>query len=141
MIVDGNVEVVSVFKEKAENPKLIISEISSDGDMDYIILYNPYDEDVSTLGYSVTDNKDKPGKLILPSRIIANGESLKIIGENNMDTSGDNVIRAGFNLKDGETVALYENGEIIDEVTIPDLEDGSVYTRDIKNMRFYELRK
>ncbi|MDI9488294.1 MAG: CotH kinase family protein [Bacillota bacterium] len=141
MIVDGNVEVVSVFKEKAENPKLIISEISSDGDMDYIILYNPYDEDVSTLGYSVTDNKDKPGKLILPSRIIANGESLKIIGENNMDTSGDNVIRAGFNLKDGETVALYKNGEIIDEVTIPDLEDGSVYTRDIKNMRFYELRK
>ena len=58
-----------------------------------------------------------------------------------MDTSGDNVIRAGFNLKDGETVALYKNGEIIDEVTIPDLEEGSVYTRDIKNMRFYELRK
>ena len=33
--------------------------------------------------------------------------------ENNMDTSGDNVIRAGFNLKDGEKRQLYiESGKL-----------------------------
>lgn len=141
MIVDGKVEVTYEFKKRAENPKIIISEICSEGDKDYIILHNPYKDDISLLGYSITDDKNKPGKLILPAKTLKKGESLKILGESNRDTSSTDIVRAGFNLKDGETVALYLNGEVIDEVTIPDLKKGSVYVRDMKNMRFYEVRK
>lgn len=141
MVLDGKVEVIYVFKTKAENPKIIISEICSDGDKDYIILHNPYEEEISLLGYSISDDKNEPGKLIFPPRLLKAGESLKILGESNRDTSISGVIRAGFNLRDGETVALYRNGELMDEVTIPDLEDGSIYVRDMKSMRFSEIKR
>ncbi|TAH74801.1 MAG: hypothetical protein EWM47_01480 [Anaerolineaceae bacterium] len=138
---DGKVEVACEFKKKAENPKIIISEVCSDGDNDYIILHNPYKDDVSLLGYSITDDRDEPGKLILPMRQLRSGESLTILGESNQEIPTSKMIRAGFNLKDGETVALYLNGELIDEVTIPDLTKGNVYTRDLKTMRFTEERR
>lgn len=141
LILDDKVEVVSVLKDKEENPKAVISELCSDGDKDYIILYNPYDEDISLLGYSITDDINEPGKLILPARQLRGGKSLKILGESNQEATDVGMIRAGFNLKDGETVGLYFKGELIDEVKIPDLKDGSVYTRDLLTMKFSEVRK
>ena len=47
----------------------------------------------------------------------------------------DNV---DFDLREGETVTLFYMGEAIDEVKIPHLNKGSVYKRDLTNMRFYE---
>ncbi len=140
MIVDGQVEVVCLFKEKAENPKLFIRELCSYSNQDYIILINPYEDDIMMRGYSITDDANKPGKFILPSRILRSGESLKIIGESNREIPSKGMIRAGFNLKDGETVTLYLDGEIVDEVTIPDLEKGSIYRRDMGTLRFFEKR-
>lgn len=137
-VVDGEVDVTYELKKKAENPKIIIAEICSDGNNDYITLHNPYKEDISLLGYSITDDKNEPGKLILPMRIIKSGKSLKILGETNRLANADNIIRAGFNLRDGETVALHYQGELIEEVTIPDLKDGSTYIRDLKTMKFSE---
>lgn len=141
MVIDGKVDVICVFKEKAENPKIIISEVCSDGDEDYIILYNPYEEDILMMGYSISDDVNKPGKLILPARILRSGESLKILGERNLETIDIDMIRARFNLKDGETVTLYKEGEIIDLVKIPDLEKGSTYKRDMKSLRFFEEKR
>ena len=83
LIVDDAVEVVCVLKEKADNPKIIISELCSDGDKDYIILYNPYKEDINLMGYSITDDINEPGKLILPARLLRSGQSLMILGEDN----------------------------------------------------------
>lgn len=141
LIIDKKVDVVSVLKDKAENPKIIISEICSEGDKDYIILYNPYDVDISMQGYSITDDMDEPGKLILPARLLRSGQSLTILGERNQEPSNEGMIRASFNLKDGETVALYLNGELIDEVTIPDLRRGNIYIRDLLTMKFSEQAK
>lgn len=141
MTEDGIVKVKYFFKKKADNPKAIISEICSDGDLDYIMLYNPYDEDISLQGYSVTDDENKPGKFILPWRILKAGEYLKILGEDNKDKSNKKGLKASFNLKDGETVILYYRGEPVDEVKIPDLKNGSKYVRDMKNMRFYEVKR
>ena len=138
---EGKVEVASVLKDKEENPRIFISEICSDGDKDYILLYNPYDEDISLLGYSITDDINEPGKLILPARQLKSKKSLKILGESNKEATTVGMIRAGFNLRDGETVGLYFRGELIDEVKIPDLKDGSIYTRDLLTMKFSEIRK
>ncbi len=141
MIIDGEVEVVCVFREKAKNPKLIIRELRSDGDNDYIILYNPYEEDVSMVGYSITDNKDEPGKLILPPRLLRSGQSLKILGESNKEPVTEGMVRAGYNLSEGETVVLYKEGESVDQVTIPNLDKGNLYIRDLKTMRFFEEKR
>jgi hypothetical protein len=138
LVVDNNVEVVCVFKEQAENPRAIISEICSEGDKDYIMLFNPYEEDVKLMGYSLTDNRNEPGKLIMPARTIEAGQYLKVTGESNQEAKDPNMIRAGFDLREGETVTLFYMGEAIDEVKIPDLNKGSVYKRDLTNMRFYE---
>ena len=121
--------------------KFIIIEVSSVCDKDYIILNNPYKQDIILLGYSITDDIDEPGKLILPQRQLKSGQSLKILGESNQETPDRGMIRAGFNLRDGETVGLYLKGELLDEVTIPDLRKGSVYVRDLLTMRFSEVKK
>lgn len=138
VVIEEKVDVSYVLKEKAENPRLFISELCSDGDEDYIILNNPYEEDIMMTGYSITDDANELGKLILPARPLKSGESLKILGESNTETSDSKMIRAGFNLRDGETITLCLNGELIDEVIIPDLEDGSIYRRDMKTLRFFE---
>lgn len=139
LIIDNKVEVAFVIKDREENLKAIITEVSSDSDNDYIILYNPYKEDINLLGYSITDDINEPGKLILPARLLRSGKSLKILGEDNKETPTSEMIRAGFNLKDGETVGLYLKGELVDKVTIPDLKKGSVYVRDLLTMRFSEV--
>lgn len=141
LVMEGNVNVSCVFKEKAENPRIFITELCSDGDRDYILLHNPYDEDIYMMGYSITDNENKPGKLALPTRMLRSGKYFKILGESNQEKISNDVIRAGYNLKDGETVTLYLNGEIVDRVTIPDLEDGSIYVRDMYSLKFYEERR
>ncbi|MDD4112990.1 MAG: CotH kinase family protein [Herbinix sp.] len=140
-IIDDKVEATYVLKEKAENPKIFITEVYSDGDSDYIILSNPYKESVNLIGYSITDDKDEMGKLILPARFLGGESSLIIIGETNREAEVTGMVRAGFNLKEGETVALYLNGELVDEVTIPDLKKGSVYIRDLLTMKFSETKK
>lgn len=137
-ILDNKVEVSYEFKESIENPRIIISEVSSNGENDYIILYNPYNEDISLLGYSITDDMSKPGKLILPMRLLKSRERIKILGEGNRETTSRGMIRAGFNLKAGETVALYLDGELIDKVTIPRLKDGNVFIRNLTSMIFTE---
>jgi hypothetical protein len=137
-IVDGNVKVTYKLKDKVDDSKIIISKICTDGDEDYIMLLNPYKEDVSLLGYSITDDIGEPGKLIFPARRLKAGHSLKILGESNRETTSTGMIRAGFNLKDGETVALYLRGELVDKVTIPDLKKGNIYVRDMITMKFSE---
>lgn len=141
LIIDNKVDVASVLKDREEELKIIISEVCSDGDDDYIVLYNPYKDDIALLGYSITDDINEPGKLILPARLLRSGMSLKILGESNRETPDTGMIRAGFNLKDGETVSLYLKGELVDELLIPDLKDGSIYIRDLSTMRFSEVRK
>ncbi|NLJ97326.1 MAG: hypothetical protein GX321_09260 [Clostridiales bacterium] len=141
LVIEGNVNVTCVFKEKAEHPRIFITEVCSDGDKDYIILYNPYEEDIPMRGYSITDNENEPDKLVLPSKMLRSGKYLKILGESNEEKISNGVIRAGYNLKDGETVTLYLNGEVVDRVTIPDLEDGSKYVRDMYSLKFYEERR
>lgn len=140
-VIKGVVNVTCVFKKKAENPKIIISEICSDGDTDYILLFNPYDVDISMSGYTITDNDNEPGKLALPPKLLKSGKYLKILGESNQEKPVDGAIRAGYNLKDGETVTLYLKGEVVDSVTIPDLEDKSIYVRDMYSLKFYEERR
>lgn len=140
-IVDNKVEVTYKFKKEVENPKIIITEICSDGDNDYIILHNPYNDSINLLGYSITDDKNEPGKLILPMRQLKSEESLIILGERNTEPTSKGMIRAGFNLKDGETVALYFKGELVEEIRIPDINKGNIYVRDLTTMKFLEKRK
>lgn len=134
----GDVKVTFKLNDKIDNPRIIISKISSDGDKDYIMIYNPNKEDINLIGYSITDDADEPGKLILPARLLRAGHSLKILGESNREKASTGMIRAGFNLKDGETVSLYLKGELVDEVTIPNLKKGNIYVRDLLTMKFSE---
>ena len=140
-IIDEMVDVTYVLKEKAENPRIFITEVYTDGDNDYLVIYNPYKDNVDLMGYSITDDKNEPGKLILPARQLKSEGSLRIIGEANQETLARGAIRAGFNLKEGETVALYLKGQLVDKVTIPDLKKGSIYTRDLLTMKFSEIYK
>ncbi|MBH1941734.1 CotH kinase family protein [Mobilitalea sibirica] len=148
MIRDRKVEVNCFFKETTEKPHIIVSELSADGDEDYITLYNPYNEAVSTDGYTLTDDIEEPEKFILPTRIIAPGESLVILCGRDTELSGDAVdpntedkdsLYAEFGLKENETVVLFRQEEVIDTVKVPELKNNNPYQRDLNTMRFYEV--
>ncbi|MDF2537380.1 MAG: hypothetical protein K0S76_401 [Herbinix sp.] len=140
-IKNGKVEVISVYKEKPKDPHIIISELSSDGDGDYIILYNPNKEKVSASGYFLTDDITKPTEYPLPFNQMKPGESLTIMCKDNPSSSPDRLPKADFNLKTGETLYLIRKGIVVDEVKIPDIGDDNPFRRDLSTMRFYEISK
>lgn len=142
LVKNGVAEVVCVLKDTPEDPHIIISELTSDGDKDYLMLYNPYEADIAMAGYLVTDDINKADEmLILPARTLAAGESIKILCGKNPEKLKEGWLKAEFNLKEGETVVLMRENEIVDEITIPDLEDGSRYIRNMETRDFYEVNE
>ncbi len=139
---DGNAGnlTVSAVVSKVEEMPLILLEISSAGsENDYVVLFNPNDHEVSTLGYMLSDREDRPGRLTLPSRKVGAGETLKIYGNNNIDFASLRQIVAPFNLKKGETLLFSYRGELLERVLIPDLAQGNLYRKNLKNGQFYEV--
>lgn len=132
MVKDGKVDVVLYVQDIPVEKQLIISEYSAKGLDDYIILYNPTDETLSTVGYQISDNPEKPNKMILPKQWISPGESLRIICDNFTDSSTLGQYYAPFNLKEGETIVLSYNNTVIEEVEIPTIKTGYYLKRDLK---------
>lgn len=138
-IKDGKSEVTFLLKEEASNPHIILSELTANGDEDYVLLFNPYKEALSLQGYSITDDSNNPFKLPLPNRMLNPGESIRILGETNPKVLDKEEFRAEFSFKAGEVLLLYLDSEMIDEVKIPEQEAGSIYQRDLSTMQFYEI--
>ena len=131
--------VISPIVEKIEEMPLVITEISSEGKAnDYIVLYNPNDTPLSTVGYGLSDDPARPTRFVIPSRTIAPHETLTIYGNNNISYESMRQIYAPFNLGKGETLVLSFKKEIIQSVTIPNLHAGNLYRMNLIDGEFYE---
>jgi hypothetical protein len=124
-----------------------ISEIDYMSGEDYIILTNYGSEDVSTLGYALTDNAALPARFRLPVMTIKAGESIVIYGKNYDPTAALRQLQLDFNFSRDETVLLtYTDAATmqtvtVDSVTLPKLHEGYVYVRNAYDHRFYEILK
>jgi hypothetical protein len=83
-----------------------------DGDnSDWIELYNPSDEAVDLLGWSMTDDADVPDKWIFPAVSIASGEYLVVFASGkDRKLSPGGQLHTNFSLRrEGEYLALFDS--------------------------------
>ena len=135
---NASVKVSCVVTPIDEMP-LLLTEISSEGsENDYMLLYNPNDHAISTVGYMLSDIEENPKRFVLPARTVEAGETLKIYCDNNTDFDSFHQIFAPFNLKVGETVYFSRGDELLQSVFIPDLRNTSTYVLNLTDGEFYE---
>jgi len=79
--------------------------------IDWVELYNNSPTSINLKGWSLTDNKDKPGKWEFPETTIPAGGYLVVLCDNQNITSTTNAyLHTNFKLtKDGEYLALFDN--------------------------------
>ena len=108
-------------KTSSTGELLYISEVYTGGDADWIELYNPNDNDVSTKGLYLTDKDDMLNRYKIPTVNIKPHSTLTIVCKNNKSENTLMKMQTNFSLKTGETLILSnESGEILGKVAIID---------------------
>ena len=135
---DGQVNITCVCGP-VENGELCISGVKSK-EGDYIKITNIGQESKNLGDYCLTDNSSDR-KSTLPASIIQPGETITVYckGYSEVEALGQPV--TNFNIKAGETVALYLNdGTLVDSVTVPQLGSGKgVWQKDMHTGIFKEV--
>ncbi len=130
MAKDRNVY-AKLYTEKKEltDAPLRISEICTDKNAGWIKLYNPNSVSVSTKGLYLSDDILTPDEWSIPDSVIPAGGELLIVMKNNKSKDALMQLQASFSLKFREELTLADKDRnIISSVTIPQLEEGDVYT-------------
>ncbi len=135
-IINGEVS-VELIVEDAADPVLQFNAVRAKGDNDYIELINTSDQMIHTSGYFLSDREDIH-QYILPGLTVRPGEILRFYGNNCSDMEALGHYGLNFSLKQGETLTLAYGNQVIEELTIPDLAEGSIYQRNAENGRFAE---
>ena len=130
-----NVEMVT---EKTEPEKrLAIFAVSAAGDKDYVILYNPTADAISTEGCFLSDGGNTSA---LRNVTLAPGEKLTVYCRN---ASGadvpDEALRVDFSLKTGEKVVLTYGTELVEAVAVPELHPDGILEKDPETGKFREI--
>ena len=108
-------------KTSSTGDLLYISEVYTGGDEDWIELYNPNDNDVSTKGLYLTDKDDMLNRYKIPTVNVKPHSTLTIVCKNNKSENTLMKMQTNFSLKTGETLILSnESGEILGKVAIID---------------------
>lgn len=108
-------------KTSSTGELLYISEVYTGGDEDWIELYNPNDNDVSTKGLYLTDKDDMLNRYKIPTVNVKPHSTLTIVCKNNKSENTLMKMQTNFSLKTGETLILSnESGEILGKVAIID---------------------
>jgi len=132
---DGsNVWVIMSPSPNAPNSNLIIGEIKlneimSDGDPDWIELYNSGEESIDLAGYKL---KDSGAEWVIPSITIPAKGFVSFDCDGN-DTNGSTNFKIG---KSGETITLLSpSDEILDEITTANMSEqtGLTYGREVES--------
>ena len=126
----GGTCTVRAVAVREEGGCLIISEVSADGDDDWITLCNAGTTDVDLGQYCLSDDSENPQKFRLPAVSLAPGETCRINGKKN-DSAGA-LCACTFSLSDGETLTLTPDegiGAPGDSLRIPRMAAGCSYGR------------
>ena len=117
-------------KTSSTGDLLYISEVYTGGDADWIELYNPNDNDVSTRGLYLTDKEDMLNRYKIPTVNVKPHSTLTIVCKNNKSENTLMKMQTNFSLKTGETLILSnESGEILGRVAIIDCDENESLVR------------
>ena len=113
---------------ETEDAPLLIKEISTVKKAGYFILYNPNAQAVSLSGLYLTDKPENLQRWELPAQSIPAYGELLIVADNNKTQEALRQLQCSFSLKKGETLTLSDrDGNIIAQLPVPDIPEGSVY--------------
>ena len=113
---------------ETEDAPLLIKEISTAKKAGYLILYNPNAQAVSLSGLYLTDKPENLQRWELPAQSIPAYGELLIVADNNKTQEALRQLQCSFSLKKGETLTLSDrDGNIIAQLPVPDIPEGSVY--------------
>ena len=115
--------------KRDDSVKLILSEINSKGDNDWIKLSNISEYDINIQDYYISDNISNLKLYRLPNIKLKSNDSIIINGKKNHYSIGNYI--CNFNLSKGETLYLYNISEksIVDEIQIPKMSKIETYGR------------
>ena len=120
---NGNVNVKLYLDKTDVSGGLVISEVYTSGNGDWVELYNSSDKTLSTKDYFLSDDFDRLDRFNIPTTAIAPKSTLTIAMKNNKENSALMKIAANFNLKTGETVYLSDSeGNILSKCGIVEME-------------------
>lgn len=130
-----NITVKAIVNNIAEN--ITISEVKYKGSSnDYVMLYNPTEEDITLKGYVLSDGD---GDFSLPTVTLKAGGSAKVICENYSAKDTKGSIKCDFNLSEKETLSLRDgNGNTLFEMYLPKASKNTVRVYDFTESRWYE---
>ncbi|MBN2668009.1 MAG: lamin tail domain-containing protein [Bacteroidales bacterium] len=120
-----------LYEDKTDNPiiqasDVVINEVLSTGDPDYLELYNSSDATIDLTGYAVADNSET---YVLPSGTTIDAKGYLVI---ECDDTNEGL-HSNFKISSGgETLSLFDaSNKLIDQVEVPSLADysGLTYAR------------
>ncbi len=132
-IAQETVEVSLILRPDA--PRLYVESVSYREGADYVVLYNPGTEAVSTLGYALTDRQDTLRRYVFPVMEIPAGGRVTVYCKNNPAGAVRGSLQTPFNLAAGEVLTLSRtsmSGEVTlrEDIPLPWLRTGSRLVRD-----------
>ena len=130
MAQDGTISIKAVIEKDDALQNLQINEVHLRGSDDWIELYNPNQESVSTYGYFLSDDLHNLRKMSIPTVEIEAGGFLLLAGKDTGDSRMLGQILMPFSIKDGEPLYLSDiNGNILTEIVLPQLNEGETMIR------------
>lgn len=131
---------VELLTEPVDEPVLRIRSVAAGGNQDYVELVNLSDRPLSTKGYYMSDGEDLY-QYALPGMTIQPGSSACFVGKGNNSPDSLGQFVMNFDLKEGETLTLTRQRDILDEVVIPDMSKDGVYVKDFRKGKFMEQKR
>lgn len=118
---------------EAAPPQVVLNELvsgRSDGGPDWIELYNAGEAEAFLTGWRLGDDPEGEGWPFPADAAVAPGGFLVVFASDEEGEPGE--LHADFKLSgSGETVLLWDaQGEVADEVVVPELEDDHSYARE-----------
>jgi len=108
---------VELYLKPRERDTLIINRVYYAESNDWIELYNPTGQSISTRGYFLSDDATELSKTALKGYTIEPGESLLIVCKNNKSTGTLGRPTTSFYLRAGETLYLSDSqGTVVSSV-------------------------
>lgn len=110
---------------------LVINEVMSaplDGSFDFIEIYNPGMAEVDMSGFILQDEKGESEQYVMPEGTTIAPNSVVLFTQT-QEGNPDGSFGFGLGSKGDKVVFLDNHGDLIDEVKLPAMEDGTSYAR------------
>lgn len=129
LVKDNSVMVEAVLEKNNEKiDGLVINKLSARGDSDWIELYNESEKEIKLDDYYLSDNIDNLTKYNCPDVYLPSGGIITVNGKSN---SENGAYLCNFNIKDGETVYLFNKytEQIVDSIEVPIMTEQESFGR------------